>query len=122
MTNDVESWEGTSPLIYIFMPKKHSRTVHYHRDNKKRRMRRVLRERLKRLSLSDLTFRTCDESDPEECKGEFVGTPSAKKVLRKKDTTNFIQALQYPVKTNCIFTLYGVFLLLSRWSLLTRMP
>jgi len=92
------------------MPKKHSRRVQYHKDGKKRRMRRMMQDRLKRLSLSQLTFRTClsssSEIDPSNT--ALLDPPARRKVLLRQEPSNFIQALQYPVQTNCIFTLYGV--------------
>lgn len=47
------------------MPKKHSRKVHYHKDIRKRRLRKALRDRLHRLSLREISFRTC-EADPDD--------------------------------------------------------
>jgi hypothetical protein len=47
-------------MIFIeLMPKKRSRKPQYHKDGKKRRMRRALNERLKRLSLKEVTFKAC---------------------------------------------------------------
>jgi hypothetical protein len=94
------------------MPKKHSRKVQYHKDNKKRRMRRLMQERLKRLSLSELTFRTCPHSlsnQDESSKVDSTSHASGRKLLKRMPPSNFMQTLQYPLETNCIFTLYGVF-------------
>ena len=103
--------ESQSGLI-ILMAKKHTRKVQYHKDSKKRRMRRMMQDRLKRLSLSQLTFRTALSSSdqPEQSNTALIAPPTRRKVLLRKEPSNFIQALQHPVQTNCIFTLYGVLL------------
>lgn len=95
------------------MPKKHSRKIQYHKDNKKRRMRRIMQERLKRLSASELTFRTCPPPilpHEESSNAISLSQGSCRKVLKRIPPNNFIQTLQYQVETNCVFTLYGVFL------------
>lgn len=93
------------------MPKKRSRVVQYHRDNKKRRMRRTLRERLKRLSRKEFNFRTCLDSDPDDWEDENCEPANfslRRKIFGRREVQNVLQKMQYPLNTNCIFTLYGV--------------
>jgi hypothetical protein len=76
-------------------------------------MRRIMQERLKRLSASELTFRTCPQPtfpQDESSNPDSTSQGSCRKVLKRTPPNNFIQTLQYPVETNCVFTLYGVLL------------
>jgi len=68
------------------MPKKPSRRLQYHKDSKKRRMRRMMQDRLKRLSLSQLTFRTTLSSSdqPEQSNTALIAPRTRRKVLLRK--------------------------------------
>jgi hypothetical protein len=91
------------------MPKKHSRKVHYHKDIRKRRLRKALRDRLQRLSLREISFRTC-EADPDEWQEDCPACSpcSQGKVIKRGHFLNFAQSLEAPMSVHCVFSLYGV--------------
>jgi hypothetical protein len=98
-------------MIFIeLMPKKRSRKPQYHKDGKKRRMRRALNERLKRLSRKEVTFKACDSEaclEPSE-NSTLMTDRKRKKIFNIRFPANFTQSMNYPLASNIVFTLYGV--------------
>ena len=97
-------------LIIYRMPTK-SKRVQFHKDVKRRRIRKSLSERIKRLNKKESHFRTCnDEAVPLFVvpNQTMVKVEPKDKVLVKKGKFNFIQNVNARIKDKIDFLLFGV--------------
>ena len=93
-----------------------SKKVQFHKDIKRRRIRKSLSERIKRLNRKENHYRTCEDEDVAAplAKGELVKVEPRTKVLLKKPVFNFLQSVNRQVRTKVDFLFFGVSPLLSR--------
>ncbi len=92
------------------MPTK-SKRVQFHKDVKRRRIRKSLSERIKRLNKKESHFQTCNnEQIPPVLTAQqpMVKVEPKDKILVKKGMVNFVQNINARIKDKIDFLLFGV--------------
>jgi hypothetical protein len=88
-----------------------SKKVQFHKDIKRRRIRKSLSERIKRLSKRESHYRTCEDEaidPPMLLNTQLVKVEPKTKVFVKKGVFNYVQSLASRVSHKVNFLFYGV--------------
>lgn len=88
-----------------------SKRVQFHKDVKRRRIRKSLSERIKRLNKKESHYRTChDEGEelPISPNNQIVKVETKNKIFIKRGMINFVQTLNFRMKNKIDFLLFGV--------------